>query len=161
MTKTFKRIIITGIVFIAIAAGAVALVMTGGCSSNASSPISGFTNGALNTVIDITGVKGHVDSLLREKAGSLAEEWGVSQSVAEEVIDSLAIEDWRVTSLPADAVKTGTSTVRAKDVDVTITTYEDPGILTVGAYGFSLTMEVPESAELYTPFLNYIQYFQE
>ena len=155
MTRTFKRIIATGIAFILIAAIAVAAVVSSN-SAQYARPLDNFTNGSLNTLIDITGVKGHVDSTLRQKTGELAEQLGISQSAANEMVDSLAIQDWRVTTLPADAVETGTSAVKAGNVDAAITTYEDPSLITVGAYGLSLTLEAPESAQIYTPFLRYI-----
>ena len=163
MTRTFKRIVGVAILFIAIAAGAVALVMSGGCSADtaASSPVGEIANGALNTVIDASGVKGRIDSLLREKAGSFANQLGVPESVAEGIVDSLAIEDWQVTSLPADAAETSTSTIQAENVSATVTTYEDPSYITVEAYGVSLTMSVPESAQLYTPYLQYLQYLPQ
>lgn len=158
MTRTYKRIIATGIVFILVAAVAVALVMAGGRLSSADSPIDKVRNGVVNAVLDVSGVKGRIDSELRERTGVIASELGVPQSLADDIVDSLAIEDWRAVTLPADAKDTGTSTVNVRDVPIAITTYEDPGIVTMGAYGLSMTLAVPESAQFYTSYLQYLKY---
>jgi len=161
MDRTFKRIIFTGLLFIAIAAGAVALVLSGGCSSPLSGHaglFDGFQNGVVNTLIDVSGVKGRIDSELRSRSGALADEMGVSQSVAEDIVDALAIQDWHATALPESVQETSTSTVDANGNKISITTYDDPGFVTVGAFGMSITMQAPESAQTYTPFLEYLQY---
>ena len=156
MTKTFKRIVIAGIAFIVLAIGASVLVVTGGCSTNAGNPVEGAKNSTLNAVIDASGIKGEIDAKLRSKGGEIAEQIGIPQSTVDSVVDSLAIEDWKVASLPENASETGTYQVDADGTTAQITTYDDPSVVTVNAYGQSVTMEVPESAQSYLPFLSYL-----
>ena len=163
MDRTFKRIIFTGLLFIAIAGGAVALVLSGGCSSALPGQLGvldGVRSNVVNTLIDVSGVKGRIDSELRARSGALADELGVSQSVAEDLVDALAIQDWRATVLPDNVQATSTSTVDAQGNEISITTYDDPSFVTLGAFGLSVTMQAPESAQTYTPFLEYLQYLQ-
>ena len=157
MTKTFKRIVIAGIAFIILAVAASALVVTGGCSTNASNPVEGAKNSTLNAVIDASGIKGKVDSELRSKAGEIAGQVGIPQSTVDSFVDGLAIEDWQVTSLPSSATETGTYSVDADGTPAQITTYDDPSIVTINAYGQSITMEIPESAQSYVSLIGYLQ----
>lgn len=156
MVKTFRRIVFICVMFIVLSLIASAIVVAGGCSSKAGDPLEGTRNGMLNAALDASGIKGRVDAELREKAGDIAEEMGIPQSTVDNFVDQLAIEDWQVTSLPAGATETGTHSVNAQGTTAQITTYDDPSIVTIDAYGQSLTMEVPESAQEYTPLLKYL-----
>ena len=156
MTQTFKRIIIACIALIVIAGAASALVVSGGCSSKDGSPIENAKNGTLNTIIDASGIKGKIDSELHDRAGAIAEQMGVSQSMVDNVIDSLAIEDWQVASLPENASATGSFSFDVQGTTAQITTYDDPSIVTVNALGQSITMEIPESAQGYAALLGYL-----
>ena len=40
--------------------------------------------------------------------------------------------------------------------DATITTYDDPSVVTVTAMGQDITLAVPDSAQSYLPFLSYL-----
>ena len=157
MTAPFKRIIITAIVLIAIAGIACAIVVFGSGSAKAGSPLADAKNGAMNTALDLSGMKGRVDSELRAKASELAEANGIPQSIVDTAVDSLAIEDWQVVSLPEDATETGSYSVDTDDMSARITTYDDPSIVTVEAYGQTLTMEVPQSARGYITLLGYLE----
>ena len=160
MTSTFKRIVAIGIFFIVLAGAAVALVMSGGCStSHENEPINDLRNGVVNGIIDISGVKGRLDSELHERTGALASQLGVSESVADGIVDSLAIQDWRAITLPANAQERSTNTIEADTVAVDVTVYEDPSYVTVKAYGIPVTLGVPESAQRYTPLLELIPLF--
>lgn len=157
MNSTFKRIIIVGIAMIAIAGAAVALVLTGGCSGQAQ-PLEDVKNNAVNFAIESSGIKDKVDAKLRSEAGVLAEELGIPQSVVNEMVDEIDVKNWQATTLPADAVETGSFDVDIEGTPTTVTTYEDPSIVTVNAYGQSVTMAVPESAQEYTSMLKYLQF---
>ena len=157
MNSTFKRIIIVGIAMIAIAGAAVALVLTGGCSGQAH-PLEDVKNNAVNFAIESSGIKDKVDAKLRSEAGVLAEELGIPQSVVNEMVDEIDVKNWQATTLPADAVETGSFDVDIEGTPTTVTTYEDPSIVTVNAYGQSVTMAVPESAQEYTSMLKYLQF---
>ena len=39
----------------------------------------------------------------------------------------------------------------------TVTTYDDPGYVSVEVYGQTVTLAVPESAQAYLPYLAYVQ----
>ena len=93
----------------------------------------------------------------REKVVALAEANGIPQSIVDTAVDSLAIEDWQVVSLPEDATETGSYSVDTDDMSARITTYDDPSIVTVEAYGQTLTMEVPQSARGYITLLGYLE----
>ena len=160
MTSTFRRIIITAILFIAVAGIAVALVMSGGCSRVAKDPIEGMKNGAVNVVLNSSGIKGKVDAELRTRANAIAGEMGIPESVVNTMVDSLAIEDWEATSLPDNAQPTGTYEFNVEGTPTRVTTYEDPSIVTIDVYGQPVTMAVPESARNYVPLIGYAQYLQ-
>lgn len=156
MTRTFKGIVITAIVLIAIAGVATALVLSNGCSAALDSLTEARTS-AMNAVIDTAGVKEHIETELYDHAGDIAEQTGIPQSVIDNAIETLDIKDWQVTSLPDTAVESGTFSIDTGDVAANITTYDDPSIATVEAYGQTLTLEVPESAQPYMSLLNYLQ----
>ena len=160
MTSTFKKIIAVGILFIVLAGAAVALVMSGGCSStHEGDPIDDVKNGVVNGIIDISGVKGRLDAELRDRTGALASQLGVSESVANGIVDSLAIKDWRAATLPASAKEMSTNTIETDRISAAITLYDDPSYVTVKAYGIPITLEVPESARVYTPLIEYLPYY--
>ena len=160
MTKTFKRIIAAAISLIVLAGVACAFALTGGCSSSAGNPLENAKNDALNTALDASGVKERIDSELRTRAGQAAELLGVPQSVADGIVDSLAVKDWQITSLPDTANETGAYAVQIEGTSAQITTYDDPSIVTVDAFGQSVTMAVPASAQAYLPYLEYLQYLE-
>ncbi|MBQ9000420.1 MAG: hypothetical protein IJ087_01020 [Eggerthellaceae bacterium] len=157
MTAPFKRIIIVAIVLIAIAGIACAVVIFGNSAAGAGNPLADAKNGAVNTVLDLSGMKSRIDSELRAKAGKLAEENGISQAVVDNVIDSLAIEDWKVVSLPDSATTTGSYDVNTDSMSARITTYDDPSFVTVEAYGHPLPMDVPQSARGDVTLLGYLE----
>ena len=160
MSRTFGRIIACAIALIAIAGAACAFVLTGGCSATSDDPLTDAKNGAMNAFIDLSGVKGRIDDQVRSKAGEIASEFGVSRAVVDNIVDTLAIEDWQATTLPDGATKTGTYNVDADGSPASVTTYDDPSIVTVEAFGQTITMAVPESAQSYVPLIHYLEYVQ-
>ena len=158
MTKTFKRIIFTCVLLIALAGAATALVVTGGCAADGF--LGDVRNGAVNTFLDATGIKDRIDAELRARAGEIAADMGLSEEAADAFVDSLAISEWEAATLPADATETGTYSVDIEGTPTEITTYDDSGYVTLGAYGQKVTLAVPESAQIYVPFLQYLQYAQ-
>ena len=158
MAKTMRNIVITCVVLIVIAVGASALLLTGGCGKMASDPLGQTRADAVNAVIDSSGIKQRIDSELRSHATDLATQVGISPSLAEGVVDSIAVEDWKAVPLPDSAKATDNFTVEADGTPVEITTYDDTSIVTVEAYGQEVTFEVPESARAYVPYVTYLQY---
>ena len=71
-------------------------------------------------------------------------------------IDQLDISSWSAMALPADATATGSFTTSYQGAEATVTTYADPSYITVDAYGQTITLSVPESAQQYVSLLGYL-----
>lgn len=137
-----------------------AVVVLGGSllleQAGVETPLSDVKNGAANVALDASGIKDKADAALRSNAGKIAEKTGLPVSVVEGAIDNLDISNWQVTTLPANATATGTSTVDYDGVQAEVTTYDDPSIVTVNANGMDMTLEVPPSAQGYLQYLGYL-----
>ena len=163
MAKTMRNVVITAVALILIAAGACALVLTGGCSSmfgflGGSNPFPSAQVAATNALIDQSGVKDRVENALHAQAQEVADEYGIPIEILEAGIEDLAIQEWEAVEKPADAAETGTYTVDADGTQVEITTYDDPNYLGVKAYGLETTMGVPESALPYTALIPLLEF---
>lgn len=119
-------------------------------------PLTDATNKAANAALDASGVKSKADSMLRSKAGQISEKTGLPVSTVNSMIDNLNIESWQVTSLPSDAVATGTTSMNYDGVSATVTTYDDPSVVTVNTGAGPVTLEVPDSAQGYIGYLGYL-----
>ena len=104
----------------------------------------------------MSGLKSKAESALRGNTDRIAEATGMSSSQVDAAIDALDIQSWEVTSLPEGAEKTGSANVSYSGTDATITTYDDPSVVTVTAVGQDITLAVPDSAQGYLPFLSYL-----
>ena len=62
--------------------------------------------GVANAALDASGIKGQIDSTLRENVSAIASATGMSESQVTSAIDQLNIESWSVTTLPSDARST-------------------------------------------------------
>lgn len=148
-------------VFRAIAAALLVIVVAlGALSALNGTVLGGALGGALevplNAALDATGVKGRVESALRDHAADIANATGLPVEQVNSAIDDLDISSWSVGTLPGTAVERGSVSTAYDGTDVTVTTYDDPGYLTVDAFGQSLTLEVPESAQSYLSLLSYL-----
>ena len=127
---------------------------------NFQNPLAGLfeggKNAAANAALDVSGLKSKAESALRGNADRIAEATGMSSSQVDAAIDALDIQSWEVTSLPEGAEKTGSANVSYSGTDATITTYDDPSVVTVTAMGQAITLAVPASAQTYLPFLSYL-----
>lgn len=112
--------------------------------------------GVANAALDASGIKGQIDSTLRENVSAIASATGMSESQVTSAIDQLNIESWSVTTLPSDASATGTFNTTYQGASATVTTYADPSYVTVDALGQELTLSVPESAQSYVSLLAYL-----
>ena len=157
MTSTFKRIIIIGLIMIALASVAIAVVMSQSCSRTTDNPLNEAKTTAVNSLLDSTGIKKTIESEIRSRADSLAEETGIPRSYVDEVINNLDIQNWEVVSLPEGATETGSFSINAEGTPINVTTYDNPELLTVSAYGQDITVEVPASAQKYLPLIEYAQ----
>ncbi|MEC4184953.1 hypothetical protein VJ918_09055 [Adlercreutzia sp. R21] len=123
-------------------------------------PLAGlFENGknaAANAALDASGLKAKANEALRNNRDRIAEITGMSGSQVDAAINALDIENWEVTTLPAGASRTGSADISYGGTDATITTYDDPSVVTVNAMGQDVTLAVPDSAQAYLPFLGYL-----
>ena len=124
---------------------------------NFQNPLAGLfeggKNAAANAALDVSGLKSKAESGNTDR---IAEATGMSSSQVDAAIDALDIQSWEVTSLPEGAEKTGSANISYSGTDATITTYDDPSVVTVTAMGQDITLAVPDSAQGYLPFLSYL-----
>ncbi|WP_302962634.1 hypothetical protein [uncultured Adlercreutzia sp.] len=123
-------------------------------------PLSGLLengkNAAANAALDATGLKGKAKAALEGNRDKIAAATGMSDAEVDAAIAALDIDSWEVTSLPEGATETGSSSISYGGTDATITTYDDPSVVTVNAMGQNVTLAVPDSAQSYLPFLGYL-----
>ena len=150
--RTAVRIVTIALLLILAAGAACAVLVT--CTAN--TPFEGARVTAINTFLDKTGAKTHIESELHAQADKISEQTGLPVEVVNSGIEMLDIEDWEVTTLPADAVSVGTFETAYKGKTVKVTTYEDASYVTVGVYGQSITFDVPESAQMLTKMAPYL-----
>ena len=112
--------------------------------------------GIANAALDVSGIMGRADDALRENAGAIAAATGMSEDQVNAAIDQLDITSWSATTLPDDAVVSGSFSTDYQGASATITTYADPSYVTVDAYGQSVTLAVPEDSQAYISFLAYL-----
>ena len=155
--RTAVRIVTIALLLILAAGAACAVLVT--CTAN--TPFEGARVTAINTFLDKTGAKTHIESELHAQAGKISEQTGLPVEVVNSGIEMLDIEDWEVTTLPADAVSVGTFETDYKGKTVKVTTYEDASYVTVDAYGQSITFNVPESAQTFTEMAPYLHSAQD
>lgn len=128
--------------------------------ANFENPLSGILEGgknaATNAAIDASGLKAKAKSALEGNRDKIAAATGMSEGEVDAAIDALDIDSWEATSLPAGVTETGSSSLSYGGTNATITTYDDPTVVTVNAMGQDVTLSVPESAQDYLPYLSYL-----
>ncbi len=166
MARTMRNIVITCILLIVLAGAACMLVLNGDKVGSAFStlsqlnPFSGAQTAATNALIDSSGMKDRVESELYAHADAIAARTGMPVEAVNEGIGSLAIQDWQAVEKPRDSSETGSYSVNADGTQVGVTTYADPSIVTVEAYGQEVTLAIPESAQDYLYLLPLIEQMQ-
>lgn len=135
------------------AVGIVALTALPNLGGALGDAASGAKNAALNAALDASGAKDRVEQALESHVDDIAAATGLSTDAVQQGIDSLAVQDWQVCDLPASAQASATIDGSAAGVDGALTTYADPSYVTVNAYGQSVTLAVPESAQQYLGYL--------
>lgn len=110
-----------------------------------------------NTAIDATGIKGRAQEALEANSERIADATGLPLSTVNEAIEALDIESWQVTTLPRGAVETGTMNVDYGGITADVTTYDDPSVVTVDAYGQNVTLAVPEGSQKYVRYLALVE----
>ncbi len=150
--KAFVGLIIVAIVGI----GVLVILPELGIDNPVTEAVNDAKNAAANAALDASGIKEKAQAALEGNAERIAAATGMSTAQVNEAIANLDIESWRATTLPADALPAGTSNISYGGTDATITTYDDPSVVTVNAYGQNLTLEVPASAQQYLGYLEYL-----
>lgn len=118
--------------------------------------MEGGKNAAANAALDASGLKSKAKAALEGNRDKIAAATGMSDAEVDAAIAGLDIDSWEVTTLPEGASETGSSSISYGGTDATITTYDDPGVVTVDAYGQKVTLAVPDSAQGYLPYLGYL-----
>lgn len=136
--------------------GIVALTLLPSVEGGVGEAASSAKNAALNAALDVSGAKDRVQEALESHVGDIAAATGLSTTAVEQGIDQLAVKDWEVATLPDSAQETGTHSGSAAGISGTVTTYDDPSYVTVEAYGQTVTLQVPESAQPYLGYLSYL-----
>ena len=135
------------------AVGVLAFSNAGSSSDSDSNPISALVSDAKNTAtnaaIDASGIKAKVQDAIDANRDTISAATGLTTAQVDQAVADLDIESWQAASLPSDATASGTIEGSSAGVDGTITTYDDPGYVTVSAYGQNVTLAVPESAQAY------------
>lgn len=108
---------------------------------------------ATNLVIDTSGIKDQVESLIEERRDDIAAATGLTATQVDEAIAQLNIAEWQAVNPPDGLTATATIDGAGIGVDGTITTYDDPGYVSVETLGQTVTFAVPESAQDYLPYL--------
>ena len=140
--------------------GLIALIIVGivgvfAFSGTGSGPASDLANDAKAAAAN--GLKDKARSALEGSKASIAAATGLSESQVDQAIEQLDIDGWQAASLPSTATATGTIDGNALGINGTVTTYDDPGYVSVEVYGQTVTLAVPESAQAYLPYLAYVQ----
>ena len=145
--------------------GLIALIIVGivgvfAFSGTGSGPASDLANDAKAAAANAPSTRPASRTRPRRPRGqqaSIAAATGLSENQVDQAIEQLDIDGWQAASLPSTATATGTIDGSALGVSGTVTTYDDPGYVSVEAYGQTVTLAVPESAQAYLPYLAYVQ----
>ncbi|MBE6469171.1 MAG: hypothetical protein E7001_04260 [Coriobacteriaceae bacterium] len=156
--KAVRKVIRAMILFAVLVAVAVVLANT----ALRDTPFGEFVRGAgssakiaaVNAAIDASGIKEQLDADLRGRSADIAQATGLPESQVNHAIDELDIPSWSARDLPRDAVESGSFETTYQGVAATVTTYRDPGYLSISAGGQQVAFDIPESAQMYVGFLN-------
>lgn len=159
MARRSFRVIIGILLVCAIAVVAALMFAPLGNGKAGSNPIANAATtaktNALNAAIDASGVKSAVQDALVSHSGDIAQATGLATPQVQTAIENLDIESWQAADLPANAQPKQTIDGTYAGVDASVTTYNDPGYVTVNAYGQTITLAVPASAQQSMCLLNY------
>lgn len=149
--KTAVRIVSLAIFFILLAGAACVGLVT--CGSQ--TPLEGARVAAINTLLDRTGAKQRLESELYAHADAIAEQAGVPVELVNAGIGMMNVTEWRAVELPSDVSETAKFETDYRGQAVSLTTYDDPSLVTVGILGQSICFEVPASTQTFTQFAPY------
>ncbi len=155
MRKAFK-------VFAAILLAIIVLVVAGillaksGVDNPVSDAAEKATIEAANAALDASGIKGQIDSALRSNVDAISRQTGLPPAVVEQMVEDLDVQSWTVAALPDGAVVTDTTAVTYSGHTVQVTSYDDPGYITLGTEAGEFTLAVPSNAQGYISYLEYL-----
>lgn len=115
-----------------------------------------ITNGVVNGIIDATDIKGKAEEALKSNVGNISTATGIPADNINDMIDDLGIQDWTVVTLPNDAVVSDTGKFVYGGEVIAVTSYTDPSIVTLGYKGTNITFELPDSAQGYVKYLDFL-----
>ncbi len=141
-------------VFVLIGAGTV--MSKAGIDTPVNNIADSVSNSIANGIIDAADLKGKAQSALESNATSISQATGLPTSAVQGMIADLGIKDWTVTSLPANATEVDSGTFSYGGETVSVKSYNDPGIVTLGYKGAEVTFAIPESAQGYIKYLEYL-----
>lgn len=146
MKKLMKAVAALLLACIVILGGGVLLAKNG-----VDNPISQAADqagaGAANAALNAIGIKEKADALLRDNTAPISQMTGLPETMVDAMIDDLDIQSWQVATLPAGAVPTGSVDLDHEGTAITLTTYDDPSIVTVQTAAGAVTLSVPASAQ--------------
>ena len=155
--KTAVRIVTLAIVFILLAGVAcLGLVM---CSSE--TPFEGMRSAAINEILDRSGAKERLEAEMYAHADAVAESAGIPVELVNSGIEMLNVTEWEAVDLPADAEETATFRTKYRDQQVTLTTYNDPSLVSLEVWNQSVCFKVPESTQTFTMLAPYASSLQD
>lgn len=153
-----KKVLQVSLAFIVVAALGVigAFALPSGISGPLDDAAQRVKAATTNLVIDTSGIKDQLESTIEARRGDIASATGLTVTQVDEAIAHLNIADWQAVVLPDTLTETATVDGTSIGVEGTITTYDDPGYVTIEAHGQTVTFAVPESAQDYLPYLTYV-----
>ncbi len=155
--KTAVRIVTLAIVFILLAGIAcLGLVM---CSSD--TPFEGMRTTAINEILDRSGAKERLEAEMYAHADDVAQSTGVPVELINAGIEMLDVTEWRAVDLPADAEETATFNTEYRNQQVTLTTYDDLSLVSLGIWNQNVCFKVPESTQTFTLLAPYASSLQD
>ena len=100
------------------------------------------------------GMKGPFENFQNPLAGLFE---GGKNAAANAALDVSGLKSKAESALRGNTDRIAEATgMSSSQVDATITTYDDPSVVTVTAMGQDITLAVPDSAQSYLPFLSYL-----
>lgn len=150
-----KKVIVafTGLIALLIAGILVIMFVPTLASSDENDPIAGIRAASMNALIDVSGLKSKAASALHDNLDTISAATGLSEADCAQIVYSLDVQNWEAAVLPNSAVELGSISGSYAGFDGTLTYYDDPEYVTVDAYGQTVTMKIPESAQTYLPYL--------
>ena len=88
-----------------------------------------------------------------ENLSAISATTGLSEADCAQIVYGLDIKSWEAAVLPSATEEIGTFSGDYAGIDGMITFYDDPQYVTVDAYGQTVTMRIPASAQAYLPYL--------